>query len=296
MTADQLNLTGRIAGAPCSWGVNEVPGWGYQLTVDRVLSEMRGLGLAATEFGPDGFLPDRPADKVALLAESALHAVGAFVPVVLHEPGHDPVPTAARAIEGLVAAGADTLVLAAATGRDGYDSRPELDGAGWQTLFGNVDRLRTLAAQAGLTACLHPHVGTLIETRDDVTRLLDGATIPLCLDTGHLLVGGSDPVELAEQAPGRVAHVHLKDVDAGLAAQVRAGSRTYTDAVGAGMYRPLGSGDVDVAAIVSALERAGYRGWYVLEQDAKLRAEPPAGGGPVLDVRTSLDFLTSLTA
>ena len=93
--------------------------------------------------------------------------------------------------------------------------------------------------------------------------------------------------------PDRVAHTHLKDVDLGYARKVRAGRLTYTEAVRAGMYRPLGTGDVDVAAIVEHLRGDGYDGWYTLEQDTVL-TEPPAGEGPVADVRTSVDYLRSL--
>jgi inosose dehydratase len=291
-----VDLTGRIAGAPISWGVCEVPGWGHQLPVDRVLQEMRELGLAATEFGPDGFLPDAPQDKQRVLAAAGLQAVGAFVPAVLHEPAHDPAPGVERALAGLVTAGASTLVLAAATGVEGYDSRPELDRDGWSALLGNLDRMAALAAAAGLTACLHPHVGTMVETRDDVLRVLGGAAVPLCLDTGHLLAGGTDPLEVVEQAADRVAHVHLKDVDASAAARVRGGAVSYTEAVQRGMYRPLGDGDVDITGIVQRLERTGYRGWYVLEQDTVLRTDPPPGSGPLDDVRASLEFLGSVRA
>ena len=84
-------LTDRVAGAPISWGVSEVPGWGHQLSPARVLTEMRAAGLVATEFGPDGFLPAEPAAKAAALAGHGLSAVGGFVPVVLHDPGRDPM-------------------------------------------------------------------------------------------------------------------------------------------------------------------------------------------------------------
>ena len=82
----------KIAGAPISWGVCEVPGWGYQLPPDRVLTEMAQVGLAATEFGPDGFLPSDPAAMAGFLATHHLTAVGGFTPVVLHEAAHDPAP------------------------------------------------------------------------------------------------------------------------------------------------------------------------------------------------------------
>ena len=81
------------------------------------------------------------------------------------------------------------------------------------------------------------------------------------------MVGGGDPLMLARSATGRIAHVHLKDVKPALAGEVRAGRLGYADAVRAGMYVPLGAGGANVAEVVGTLEDAGYRGWYVLEQD-----------------------------
>jgi len=288
-----MTIAERIAGAPISWGVCEVPGWGHQLAPDRVLAEMRDLGLAATEFGPDGFLPDEPAAKAALLRAYGMRAVGGFVPVVLHDPAVDVIAAVSPALAAFAAAEATTLVLAADSGATGYDERVELDEQAWQTLLGNLDRIAAVAADRGITATLHPHVGTIVERRPDVERVLDGSGIALCLDTGHLLIGGTDPVALAASVPDRIAHTHLKDVDDALATRVRAGELTYTDAVRAGMYRPLGQGDIDIAGIVRGLEASGYTGWYVMEQDAILAAEPPADGGPVADVRASLAFLAA---
>jgi inosose dehydratase len=285
----------RIAGAPISWGVCEVPGWGFQLSPGRVLTEMQQVGLAATEFGPDGFLPAGPARMAEFLAAHHLTAVGGFTPVVLHEPGHDPAPEIERLLDGYDAAHAGVLVLSAATGRDGYDARPDLDEAGWTTLLANLDRLTGLAAARGVRAVLHPHVGTMVERGDEVRRVLEGSAISLCLDTGHLLIGGTDPAELTRQAPERVAHTHFKDVNDQVAAQVRSGRLTYTEGVRRGMYRPLGRGDVDFAAIVSHLRSRDYDGWYVLEQDTIL-TEEPRGEGPVAEVRESAGYLRTLLA
>ncbi|WP_018552374.1 TIM barrel protein [Streptomyces sp. ATexAB-D23] len=289
-------LTQRIAGAPISWGVCEVPGWGHQLAPDLVLRQMREAGLTATEFGPEGFLPDAPAAKAATLASHGLRAVGQFVPVVLHDPDHDPLPEIEAALTGLLAADARTVVVAAATGADGYDDRPALDAAGWSVLLANLDRISAAAAGAGVLATLHPHVGTMIESGEETQRVLDGSGIGLCLDTGHLLIGGGDPLGLAASLPGRIAHVHLKDVRLDLADRVRAGRTTYTRAVAEGMYVPLGAGDVDIAAIVRLLEADGYAGWYVLEQDTILRAAPGEDGGadPLDDVLASVAHLRSL--
>jgi inosose dehydratase len=280
----------KIAGAPISWGVCEVPGWGYQLDPERVLTEMRGAGLTATELGPEGFLPAEPTELTTLLDRHGLSCVGSFAPVVLHDADHDPVPDVAGVLESLVAAGASMLVLAAATGTDGYDSRPDLDDEQWSTLLTNLDRLAAVAAERGIAAVLHPHVGTMVEKGDEVARVLAGSSISLCLDTGHLLIGGTDPLQLARAMPGRIAHAHLKDVDAELAACVQAGELTYTEAVAEGMYTSLGTGDVDIAGIVKALRDNGFDGWFVLEQDTILDREPQ-GQGPLRDVLASVAYL-----
>ncbi|MEU1438719.1 TIM barrel protein [Streptomyces sp. NPDC005786] len=284
----------RVAGAPISWGVCEVPGWGHQMAPGRVLDEMAAAGLAATEFGPDGFLPQDPDARAELLAGHGLAAVGGFVPVVLHDPGRDPLPEVRRALAGF--GSARTLVLAAATGSDGYDARPELSAREWDTLLSHLDKIDAHARAEGITATLHPHIGTMVEGPDEVERVLTGSSVPLCLDTGHLLAGGNDPVALARRAADRIAHVHLKDVDAALAARVRAGDVTYTEAVRTGLYQPLGQGDVDISAITTALDTAGYDGWYVLEQDTVLDAEPAPGEGPLADVVASLAHLRQVTS
>lgn len=283
----------RVATAPISWGVCEVPGWGHQLTPEQVLPEMRAEGVIATEFGPEGFLPLNPEAKATTLRAHGLQAVGGFVPALLHDADHDPLPAIDRELDGFVAAGAGTLVLAAISGLDGYDTRPELDEASWRALFVNLDRIVARAGERGVNAVLHPHVGTMVEQKDEVERVLSGSAVPLCLDTGHLLIGGTDPVELAKAAPGRITHTHLKDVDLALARRVQSGEVSYTDAVRDGMYQPLGAGDIDIAAIIDVLEGNGYRGWYTMEQDTILTA-PPIDEGPVVDVRASIAFLRSL--
>jgi inosose dehydratase len=255
-----------------------------------VLAEMRDVGMIATELGPEGFLPSDPPALTALLNSYGLRCVGQFAPVVLHNPDHDPLPDIAASLDAIVACGADVLVLAAATGTDGYDARPTLDDSQWLTLLANLDRLAAAAADHGVLAVLHPHVGTMVESRDEVVRVLDGSAVRLCLDTGHLLIGGTDPLALAREVPHRIAHAHLKDVDAKLAARVQAGELTYTEAVRHGMYTPLGAGDVDIAGIVTALRSNGFEGWFVMEQDTILDGEP-TDEGPLRDVAASVTYM-----
>ncbi|MDP9848997.1 TIM barrel protein [Streptosporangium lutulentum] len=281
----------KTAGAPISWGVCEVPDWGPQLDRSRVLAEMAELGLTATELGPEGFLPPSPTRCRSLLEKYGLRAVGGFVPVVLHEPGWDPLPVVRAAMRAFRDGDVEVVVLAASTGGENYDDKPALDARGWKTLLGNLRLILKDVREFGRTVTLHPHVGTMVESRDEVHRVLDGSAMPLCLDTGHLLIGGTDPGELVTRAAKRIAHVHLKDVDTALAERVGRGELTYTEAVRAGVYRPLGRGDVDIAGIVAGLTEAGYQGWYVMEQDVILGSED---ADPKEHVRESLAYLRGL--
>lgn len=286
-----------IAGAPISWGVCEVPNWGHQMEPSRVLREMSELGLGATEFGPDGFLPMQPELKASILKEHNMIAVGGFVPVVLHRADHDPVPAVKKELESYKAAGAKVLVLAANSGIDGYDAKlPVLTDDDWQILFNNLNRLQQIAAEVGVKAVLHPHVGTMIETQDHVMRVVAGSTIPFCLDTGHMIIGGTDPVAFAQNHAGRIAHSHLKDVDLSWAKKVQNNELSYYDAVVQGMYRPLGQGDVDIRSIVRSLIKSGYTGWFVLEQDNVITAEPGVNQGPMADAKASVEFLRGVIA
>jgi inosose dehydratase len=265
------------------------------MPAEQVLTQMSEVGLSATELGPDGFLPADPDELAATLAAKNLHAVGGFTPFVLHRHDVDPLVELDRLLPSFEAARAGVMVLSADSGGTGYDSRPDLDDEGWRRLLRNLDLVAARAAEHGIRAVLHPHVGTMVETGPEVQRVLEGSAISLCLDTGHLLIGGTDPAILAGDVPDRIAHTHLKDVDLTYAHKVRAGRLSYTEAVRQGIYRPLGTGDVDVAAIVEHLRGNGYAGWYTLEQDTVLTG-PPSGEGPVADVRTSVDYLRSLLA
>jgi inosose dehydratase len=281
----------RIGGAPISWGVCEAPGWGHELPPERVLAEMAALGLRATELGPTGYLGQRPADVTARLDRHGLRLIGGFLPVPMHVCTGADLAGAQEAMDTLAAAGAEVVVLAARSTDGSYEHEVRLDDPQWSRLLDTLAALQQLARARGLRPTLHPHVGTAVADRASVLRLLADSDVPLCLDTGHLLIGGMQPAELIGLAADRITHVHLKDVRAAVAATVTARDAGYTDAVRAGLYAPLGAGDLDIAGIVAELERAGYRGWYVLEQDVTLDAVPAPGEGPVHDVRHSIEFL-----
>ena len=287
----------RLAGAPISWGVCEVPDWGAQLGVDRVLSEMRELGLEATEAGPVGYLGDDAADVVSVLARHDIRLVGGFVPVVLHDSGQkESIAAAARSAELFEAAGARFLVSAVVIDA-GWSPPRRLDRSEWKRVFEGFARLDEIALEHGLRHVVHPHWGTLVEQRDDVNRVVEESEALLCLDTGHLALGGTDPAVLAREASERIAHVHLKEISDEITEHLRAGTLDYVPAIRLGVFRLLGTGAARVAATVEALEASGYEGWYVLEQDLSLTSDDIGpGSGPIEDVGRSIDFLRGLTS
>jgi inosose dehydratase len=281
----------RVAGAPISWGVCEVPGWGYQMEAQRVLEEAARLGLTALEAGPDGFLPGEPVEMADLLSGHGLELVGGFVPAVLHRPqARDSELASVERQAGLfAAAGAGVLVIAATTGEEGYEEAAGLEDDEWDSLFATLEMVEEIGAKHGLSVVLHPHYGTEIESPEHVQRFLEGCDTALCLDTGHSMIGGGDPVALTEAEAARIRHVHLKDVDRDLAERVVSGTVPYEQAVRDGLYMPLGDGDVDVRRVLEVLDGERYDGWYVLEQDIMLADDP--GYGPAAEVGRSLAYL-----
>jgi inosose dehydratase len=282
----------KLAAAPISWGVCEVPGWGLQLPRDRVLSDMARLGLRDIEAGPPGFLPHDALAARDAVARHGLRVVAAFVTAVLHRPERldsELVAVEAQATR-IASLGGHVLVLAAATGRDGYDQPLALAPEEWRALLVALARVSHIAERHGLVTALHPHVGTAIETANAIDRVLAESDVALCLDTGHAFVGGADVVRIARESVRRVAHVHLKDADASLAAAVRERRIPYAQAVARGLFRPLGDGDARIAEVLAALRDGGYAGWSVLEQDIALAGAPTEASDPARDVTRSRDF------
>ena len=284
---------GRVAGAPVSWGVIEIPDWGYQMPADRVLEEASSLGLRAVEAGPEELLPADPAEVSDLLARYGLKLVGGFVPAVLHEPGvrEGELSRVEGRARFFSAAGADVVVLAAMPASEDFGPFVEIDAGAWETLFESLKMVEEICARHGVAVSLHSHYGTVVESDGQLKRFLEGSGMGLCLDTGHLVIGGSDPVEIADIAGDRVNHAHLKDVDTEVAGRLAARKLSFKDAAQQDAFRPLGEGDVDVDGVVDKLEGSGYAGWYVLEQDSVVGAEPREGEGPMRDVGRSLKYL-----
>lgn len=270
-------LTDRLVGAPISWGVCEVPGWGPKLEPELVLSEMATLGLRGTELGPVGYLPGDPAALRNELGRHGLRPIAAFVPVACDSEFGEPPAELMAAARSLVDAGGEVLLLALVADADWGPRRPVASHSA-VALARGLEVINETVSELGLTTAIHPHVGSLVETAAEVAALDALTSVPWCLDTGHMLIGGIDPAGFVRSHADRIAHVHLKDVDGSLARRVEAKDMSLAEGTRAGLFLPLGEGDADIAGVLDELERAGYEGWLTLEQDTVLgvagRAEP----------------------
>jgi len=287
----------RVASAPISWGICEVPGWGKMLSTNRVLSEMAQLGLAGTELGAPGFLPTDPDEIDAILEEHELKLLGGFTPVVVHNPVERDATMkyVLKTIELFKRTGATQLVSSPVYSWN-WDTPGALTNDEIKHMFKVLDEITLMCKDNGISNVLHPHLMTVVETKSDVERVLDGCDVDWCLDSGHLAIGGVDILEFAKVAFDRIGHVHLKDVDLSRAQSVLNRSQSIMQGVQDGLFTVLGKGDVPIIELVRFLENNGYQGWYVIEQDMAITGDLPAPGtGPVELVGESLAYLRSIS-
>lgn len=244
--------------------------------LDGQLALLARLGYQGVQLG-ESF--PAPVEAVALLSRHRLRLaeVYAALPCTPDGPTSDAFDIARRRLTTLHAAGGEVLVSAIDgsperdrwTGRADGEGVPTLTDDGWGRLADGLDHLTEEALGLGALVAFHPHTGTYVETPAEIERLLDETGVGLCVDTGHTLVGGGDPVTLIEMVGERLTHVHLKDVDPDLLAGVRGGTvPTLTEAIAGRIFCPLGTGVLDLDGVLAALDRVGYRGSLMVEQDS----------------------------
>jgi inosose dehydratase len=279
-----------LAGGPVSWGVDfaDAPD---NPPYDEVLGGIAAAGLRWTELGPVGYLPPRR----AALEAHGLACAGGFV----FEPLLDraAATTAAnRALEAIAATGGRLLVIidrpgaerAVTAGR--ADAAPRLDPARWRRLVSTTRAVAALGADRGIRPVFHPHAGSHVEFEDEIERLLadiPGDELGLCLDTGHALYAGADPLALIARHARRLEHLHVKDVDESRLAAVRARRGDFWRAVGDGIFCTAGEGMLALDRLRDALQAAAYRGLATVEQDRR-RGSP---GRPEDDLRSGVERL-----
>jgi inosose dehydratase len=246
----------RLASAPVTWGVWErTTGRDDLVPAALLLETVRGLGYEAIELGPPGYL------SPAALEANGLALVGGFAPLRFEDAagyGEDVGVWLDPIIDVLLETGARGPVVLA-----GGENGGEVSESYFERVNEAVERCRA----RGVGVVFHHHAGTAVETPEQIAELLEHTDIGICFDTGHALVGGGDPLDVARMCGGRIEHLHLKDVDPGLLARLHAGELSLGQAWADGIFCPFGEGAVDFAAVLALPELAGFGGWTVLEQD-----------------------------
>lgn len=266
----------KLASAPGSWGIEPPAHDGYPPWT-RILDEMAAAGYDGTELGPPGYLPNGQELLDALSARGLQMPAGFLMEQLSSSDALDHIIAVARQTCAILdSAGAKTLVLidglhpSRSTTAGRSDQAPRLDGDGWDQLVRASIAVCEVAREHGLHVAFHPHAGTHVEFEDEIDRIM--ADLPadqagICIDTGHSVYAGVDPVALLRRYASRLSHVHLKDLDVEILARCRAQKLSFEESVAADVFTPLGAGSIDLEAFITALHEIGYAGWATFEQD-----------------------------
>jgi inosose dehydratase len=294
-----------VGNAPCSWGVLEFDLPPTNTPASQVLDEMAAAGYVGTELGDWGFLPTEPRALADVVGRRGLALVGAFVPVALARADAlwEGTARAVRTARLLVDAGfGDAFIVlsddnATVPHRTAHAGRitedEELSAREWD---GFATRASAIASavrdETQLRTVFHHHCGGYVETPREIDALMartDPSLLGLCLDTGHIMFAGGDPlVEIAKHA-ARIRHVHFKDCARDVAARARSDAWDYHTAVRHGIFCELGRGMVPFADVRDALRLQNFSGWIVVEQDVL-----PGLGSPAASAARNRDFLRRL--
>ncbi|MBN6056269.1 TIM barrel protein [Nonomuraea sp. RK-328] len=268
----------KVANAPVSFGVFELATEPPPLSADEMVRALSDAGYEGIDSGPIGYLgtgaglADRLAGNGLLLAggwvdlrygdaeafEAGLPALEAALDVFAAAP---PAPAHLAPRPTLACSGSPERFA-----RPGGNA-PGLPASEWPAYAARVQEAVRRCRDRGFEPAFHHHLGTYVETPEDVERLLELTDVPLCLDTGHLLLAGGDPVTALRDWASRVGHVHIKDGDTKILAQAIADGADLRELMGRGGFAQLGEGELDLPGVVRALDDIGYQGWVIIEQD-----------------------------
>lgn len=264
----------RFGVSPIAWVNDDMPELGADTPLSTILADARDIGFTGIELG--GKFPRDAATLKPLLAGYDLALIGGWYSGELLIRDVDAEIAAAQDHLALLKAMGSTVFVHAETSNAIHGQRgtplsrtPRLGEAGWTAFGARMTGFADYIASQGLKFAYHHHLGTVVERAEDLAEFvrLTGPSVGLTLDTGHAALGGIDPVAAIRAHPERIAHVHCKDVRAGVFAQVQGSDKSFLGGVLAGMFTVPGDGGLDYAAVMGALAEIGYSGWIVVEAE-----------------------------
>ncbi len=273
-----------IANAPVSYGAFEVT-VGHDPNVPdglSVLDQVAAAGYAGIDLGPVGYLGSG-ARLGELLAERGLGLAGAYLELPYADqdalerilPELDAMLDTFDAVRPYLSGPPPRPTLADAgsesrrsrPGRSAGDPSRGLDADEWRAFGTGLAMVLSRCRDRGYEPTFHPETGTYVEAPWEIERVLDLSDVGLCLETGHMMLGGGDPVAMLRSCADRINHVHLKDAVLNVMQQIVADEVPVTEIWSREAFCALGHGDLDVAAILGGLADIGFGGWLVVEQD-----------------------------
>jgi inosose dehydratase len=292
--ARPLDLTGSIAvaSAPVSFGAFEVTVGIDPHVPDaiRVLDAVQQDGYEGIDLGPIGYLGSK-SELAERLGARGLHLSGGYVAMPFSDPAGVDAGIAelqamldifdtVKSLDGAPApkptiADAGSGARRSAPGRAHSDLGLGLQPEGWDRLAANLQVAIGVCRARGYEATFHHHAGTYVEAPWEIEELLARSDIGLCLDTGHLALGGGDPIRAIKDWGERINHVHLKDIRRRVLDEVIREGAGMMEVWRRGAFCRLGTGDLDIDAILGGVRALDYRGWLVVEQDMIPGPETP---------------------
>ncbi len=274
-------MTIRLGTNPIAWSNDDLHELGGATPLETCLAEAHQAGFAGIELGHK--FPRTARSLRAMLAQHDLDLVSGWYSAALLTRDAAAEMAAMRPhLDLLKALGCTVLILAETSNAVHGDRtvplsrRPMLTAAEWPRFGERLTRVAEMTAAEGVAIAYHHHMGTVVQSGDDIEQLM-AATAPalkLLLDTGHATFAGIDPVALARRWHGRIAHAHCKDVRPRVMQQARDADWSFLDAVVNGVFTVPGDGTVDFTAVLHEL--SGYAGWLVIEAE-----QDPAKANPL---------------
>jgi len=273
----------RLGINPLTWTIDDLPEVGGETTLETCLTEARAAGFEGVELGCK-FPRTAPELRAALAPHGLALVSGWYSANLLQRDAAEEFDAMRPHRELLSALGCDVVVVAETTrcihGERGtrLSQRPVLAPPDWPRFAARLEELGARLQDAGLALAYHHHMGTVVQTEDEVDRLMDSCddAVSLLLDTGHLTFAGGDPVRTAARHAARIAHVHCKDVRSAVLARSLNRDSSFLDAVLDGVFTVPGDGNVDYPAVLAPIARAGYAGWLVVEAEQDPAVAPSA--------------------
>ena len=264
----------RLGINPITWTNDDVPELGGDTPLETCLAETRLAGYAGTELG--GKFPRAGAELRPILERHGLQLVSGWYDgrILEREPAAEweavlPHLTLLRDLGCRHVVYADTSRRAENDLWGPISRRPKLAAGDWPAYGRKLTELAERMAAFGVAMAFHHHMGTIVETDEEVGLLMarTGRAVGLLYDTGHCAFAGGDPVALARRHVDRIVHVHCKDVRPAILAQARASDASFMQAVVDGVFTVPGDGSIDYPTILGVLANHGYAGWLVVEAE-----------------------------